>query len=99
MIRPTAKVFTQEGFHCIVANLDTLGTIPRVLFSEGKYCTNGSFGAATTVPFIEVSLFQSVLIEVFHCIHLFFQLRSAFHISSTPAAPVCCPPASPPMDS
>ncbi len=39
-----------------------------VLVSGVKYCTNGSFGAATTIvpkPFIEVSLFQSVLIEGF----------------------------------
>ncbi len=31
-----------------------------------KYCMNGSFGAEKTVPFIEVSLFHSVLIEGFH---------------------------------
>ncbi len=42
-------------------NPDTLVTIPPVMISGVKYCTNGSLGAATGVPIIEVSLCQSVL--------------------------------------
>ncbi len=36
------------------SNPDTFGTIPSVLISGVKNCTNASFGDATTVPFIEV---------------------------------------------
>ncbi len=55
-----------------LSNPDTLGTIPSVLFSEASWfqgIKTASFGAATTVPFIEVPLFQSVLIEGFYCMY------------------------------
>ncbi len=57
------------------ATTDALVSIPRCPDFRGA---NASFGAVTTALFIEVSLFQSVLIEGFHrsygnhCLRLHF---------------------------
>ena len=56
------------GVQCLVlqsnpSNPDTLGPIKSALISGV-----GMYRTAKTVLYIEVSLFQSVLIEGFHCI-------------------------------